>query len=271
VERPLPLFNRLTEHLGLWLLRFGAAFRQLGAFTLIVVGVVATKAFLASRVVFPLVRQQITRAGVSLLPIVGFIGGAVGFVIIGQTLSLLAQVDQTELAGQLLVMVVVREVAPLVAALVVLARVGTATVVELGMTRALGEVEALEALGIDPIHYLVMPRVVGLTTAVFGLTVYLILFTLGAGWLFTVLADLPYPLGTYLSQIADALQWHDFISLAAKTISFGGVASLIACYHGLAQPLRLEDVAEATTRTVAHSVVAFGLLDAGFLVLTLLL
>jgi phospholipid/cholesterol/gamma-HCH transport system permease protein len=271
VASQLNPFSRTTEVLGLWLLRFIDTLRRLGAFALITLGVVTTKFFVAHRVVFPIVQHQIARAGVRLLPIIMFIGGAMGFVIVGQTLSLLTQVGQADLAGQLMVTVIFREVAPLVAALVVLARVGTATVVELGTARALGEVESLEALGIDPIHYLVMPRVIGLTTAVFGLTVYLFLFTIAAGWVFAQLTGLPYPLEQYLGQIASALQWHDFVLLAAKTVAFGSFGSLIACYHGLAHPLQIEDVAQATTRTVAQSVVAFGLLDGLFLLLSLLL
>ena len=136
--------------------------------------------------------------------------------------------------------VIVREWRPS-AALVVLARVGTPTVVELGTARAQGEVEALEALGIDPIHYLVPPRVVGITVAVFALSVFLLVFAVFSGWLVSVVANLPPPAG-YLAQIVRALRWQDFPLLAAKSLTFGGVGALIACYQGLARPLRLEEV-----------------------------
>jgi phospholipid/cholesterol/gamma-HCH transport system permease protein len=171
----------------------------------------------------------------------------------------------------LLVMVVVREVAPFVAALVVLARVGTATVVELGTARAMGEVETLEALGIDPIHFLVVPRVIGLTCSVMALTVYLTLITLFSGWVFALLANLPYPLAVYFGYIAGALEWYDFVLIGAKTASFGAVSAMVVCYHGLAQRVRIEDVSAATTRTVAQCVVAFGLLDGAFLIPSLML
>ena len=261
----------MTGLVGFSLLRFVDNVRRIGAFSLITFGVAVTKAFVAHRVMLPAAQQQLARSGVRLLPIIAFIGGAVGFVIVGQTLSLLARVGQVDLTGQMLVMVIVREVAPFVAALVVLARVGTATVVELGTARAMGEVETLEVLGIDPIHFLVVPRVIGLTCSVVALTVYLTLITLASGWVFAVLADLPYPLAVYLGQIAGALQWHDFVLVGAKATAFGAVSALTVCYHGLARPIRLEDVSIATTRTVAHCVVAFGLIDGVFLILTLLL
>lgn len=267
----MAVFEWATGMVGFTLLRFVDNIRRIGAFSLITIGVALTKLGLSHRVMLPAAQQQLARAGVRLLPIIAFIGGAVGFVIVGQTLSLLAKVGQVELTGQLLVMVIVREVAPFVAALVVLARVGTATVVELGTARALGEVETLEALGIDPIHFLVVPRVIGLTCSVMALTIYLTIVTLAAGWVFAVLADLPYPLAQYLGSIAGALQWHDFVLVGAKTAAFGAVSAMTVCYHGLAQPVRLEEVSIATTRTVAHCVVAFGLIDGAFLILTLLL
>ena len=267
---PVRWFEELTDLLGGRLLAFFDTARQLGAFTLITLGVTVTKLGCAPHVVRPLIRQQIVRAGIQLLPIIAFIGIALGLVIIGQTLRLLSQVGQPDLIGSLVVTVMVRELAPLTAALVVLARVGTPTVVELGTSRALGEVEALEALGIDPIHYLVVPRVVGITVAVFALTVYLLLFALFSGWIFAVTANLSLPLANYLGQIANALRWEDFPLLSAKTLAFGGIGALIACYQGLARPLQLEEVPGAATRTVAHSVVAFLLLDGLFLVLQLL-
>ncbi len=271
MRRGLAVLEWTTGMIGLGLLRFFATVQHIGAFSLITLGVAVTKLFVAQRVIFPAVQQQLARAGVRLLPIIGFIGAAVGFVIVGQTLSLLAQVGQVGLTGDLLVMVVVREVAPFVAALVVLARVGTATVVELGTARALGEVETLEALGIDPIHFLVVPRVIGLTCSVMALTVYLTLITLFSGWVFAVLANLPYPLAIYFGYIAGALEWYDFVLIGAKTASFGAVSAMVVCYHGLAQPVRIEDVSAATTRTVAQCVVAFGLLDGAFLIPSLML
>lgn len=244
--------------------------RQIVAFTLITLGVTVTQYRTAPQVIRPLIRQQIVRSGIRLLPIIAFIGVALGLLIIGQTLRLLHQVGQMDLVGSLVVTVIVRELAPLSAALVVLARVGTPTVVELGTARAQGEVEALEALGIDPIHYLVLPRVVGITVAVFALSVFLLVFAVFSGWLVSVVANLPLPLPEYLAQIVRALRWQDFPLLAAKSLTFGGVGALIACYQGLARPLRLEEVPGAATRTVAQSLVAFLVLDAVFLVVQLL-
>jgi phospholipid/cholesterol/gamma-HCH transport system permease protein len=202
---------------------------------------------------------------------VTFIGLALGLVIIGQTVSILTRVGAQSYAGTAMVTVVVRELGPILAALLVLARVGTATVIELGTSRALGEVEALEALGIDPVHYLVMPRVFGLALSIFSLTIYLILTALISGYLFAFLQDVPLQVGSYFGQLANALRWEDFVLLALKTTLFGAIIAIITCYQGLAQPLRIEEVAGATTRAVGQSVVACVMLDALFIILYLVM
>ncbi len=247
-----------------------AAVRGLTAFTLITFGTLYTKVGRSQQVIRPLVHDQVYRAGVKLLPIVCFLGLALGMVLVGQIVSMLQQVGAEKFIGQLLVTVVIRELAPLVAGLVVLARVGTASVIELGTARALGEIEALEALGIDPIHYLVVPRVIGFTVAVSGLTVYFLLLALASGYAFAFVRGLPLSLQEYFDHIAAALTLADFPLLAIKTALFGAMTGLVICYQGLAQPLRLEDIGGATTRTVAMCVVGCLCLDALFVPIYLL-
>jgi len=154
--------------------------------------------------------------------------------------------------------------------MLVLARVGTAHVIELGTARALGEVEALEALGIDPVHYLIVPRVIGMAAGVFGLTVYLIIGALGSGYLFAFLQDVPLTPGDYFRELANALSWLDFALLALKATAFGFFIAAVTCYHGLAQPLRLEEVSRVAVRAVTQGVVACVLIDMLFIVLYLL-
>jgi len=164
----------------------------------------------------------------------------------------------------------VRELGPLLAAVLVLARVGTANVIELGTARALGEVEALEVLGIDPVHYLIVPRVIGLAVGTFSLTVYLIIGVLVSGYLWAFLQDVPVAPGDYFQQLAGSLRGLDFVLLALKTMAFGFTIAIVTCYHGLAQPLRLEEVSRATVRAVAQSIIIFVALDALFMLVYLL-
>ena len=265
-----PLARTYTNWIGRKLLRLIGTVHGLGAFALIAFGVTLTKFNRSSRVMHPLIREEIHRAGVRLMPMVAFLACALGLVVIGQTVALLSRVGATNYVGVVMVTVVVRELGPLLTALVVLARVGTVIVIELGTARAQGEVEALEALGIDPIHYLVMPRVIGLAVSISALTVYLILITLVSGYVFAFLQDLPLRPGDYFSQLAAALRWQDFVLLALKTVAFGMVIAIATCYQGLAHQLRIEDVAQATTSAVVNSVIFCVLLDGLFIVVYLL-
>ena len=255
-----------TEAAGKRILRFCGVLRELVAFAVITLAVTLTKFNRSKRVIRPLIFEGIRQAGISLLPMVSFIAIALGLLIIGQTVAQLARFGAQGYIGTVMVTVVVRELGPLLTAILVLARSGTSNVVELGMARALGEVEALESLGIDPVHYLVVPRVIGLSAAVFCLTTYLILMATACGYLFAFLQDVPLTPAAYFSQIGDALRWQDFVLLALKTLTFGAIIAVVSCYHGLAHPLRVDDVSGVTARAVVESVAGCVLVDAVFLV-----
>ena len=265
----LPLPRSLASYLGRGLFRFLLTMQGLGAFALITLGVMITRFGAARQVIRPRVFQEAARAGLRLLPMFLFISAALGLVVIGQTVSWLTRVGAINFLGTVMVIVVVRELGPLVTALLVLARIGTANVIELGTARAMGEVEALEALGIDPVHYLVVPRVIGMALGVFALTVYLILGALLSGYLWAFLQDVPLRPGDYFRQLASALSGLDFALLAVKTLAFGFIIALVTCYHGLAQPLRLEEVSRATVAAVAQSIIACVLMDALFILVYL--
>jgi phospholipid/cholesterol/gamma-HCH transport system permease protein len=258
-----------TDQLGHKLFLAILTVQGLGAFALITLGVILKKYGKAPDIVHPRIRQEISRAGVSLMAMFIFVALALGFVVVGQTVSALAKFGQINYLGETMVIVIVRELGPLLTAMLVLARVGTAHVIELGTARALGEVEALEALGVDPMHYLILPRVIGMALGTFALTVYLILGALASGWVFAFLQDVPLTPGDYLKQIAGALNWLDFALLALKTLAFGFFIAIVTCYHGLAQPLRLEDVSRVAVRAVTQGVIACVLIDALFIVLYL--
>jgi len=264
-----PLPRAYTNFIGRKILRLLLTVQGLGAFALITLGVLLTKFRTAPRVIRPLIFHEISRAGLRLLPMFLFLAAALGFLVIGQSVAVLARLGAINYLGTIMVVVVVRELGPLLAALLVLARIGTANVVELGTARALGEVEALEALAIDPVHYLVVPRVIGMAVGIFSLTVYLILGALVSGYIWAFLQDVPLQPGDYFRELAHALTSLDFALLALKTCLFGFIIAIVTCYHGLAQPLRLEEVSYATVRAVAQSVIACVALDTVFIVIYL--
>src|SRR5688572_21253185 len=142
-------FHRsFVDYFGRRLLNFLRTIQGLSAFGLITLGAMVTKFGTAHRIIKPLISLHLRKAGLDLLPMVIFLAMSLGLVIIGQTVSLLSRVGANAYLGTVMVTVVVRELGPLITALLVLSRTGTANVIELGTARATGEVEALESLGI---------------------------------------------------------------------------------------------------------------------------
>jgi phospholipid/cholesterol/gamma-HCH transport system permease protein len=261
-----PLPRTYTDYLGRKLFLFLITVQGLGAFALITLAVILRKFRVAPNVIRPMIRKEISRSGVKLLPMFLFVAIVVGFLAIGQTISVAARFGAFNYIGTIMVTVIVRELGPLLAAGLVLARVGTANVIELGTARALGEVEALEAVGIDPVHYLIAPRVIGMTLGVFSLSVYLIIAALGSGYLFAFLQNIPLTPGGYFTELANSLTWPDFLLLALKSILFGFFIGVVTCYHGLAQPLRLEEVSRVAIRAITQGIIVCVLIDAIFIV-----
>jgi phospholipid/cholesterol/gamma-HCH transport system permease protein len=257
--------RNLADSLGRRVFRFLVTVQGIGAFALITLGVTLTKFRAARAVTFPSILHELNRSGLRLLPMFLFMAAALGLAVISQVISRLTQVGATDYLGSIMVLVVVRELGPIFTAMLVMSRSGTANVIELGTARALGEVEALESMGIDPVHYMVMPRVIGMTLGVFALTSYFIISSLVFGYLWAFLQAVPLRPYDYFEQLAGSLTWLDFVILAVKSSLFGLVIAIITCYHGLAQPLQLGDVSGATIRAVAQSIIACVMIDAVFI------
>jgi phospholipid/cholesterol/gamma-HCH transport system permease protein len=263
--RPIP--RSYVNFVGWKLLRLGELVIGLFFFSLITAGVLFRKWRIADQVIRPLIRDQVFLCGLRLLPLISLVAFALGFVVIAQTMAFLSQYGVTNYVGTVMVTVVIRELGPLVTAWLVLARVGTATAIDLGYKRAHGEIDALVSLGIDPVHYLVIPRVLGLSISIFCLTVYLIAIALASGYLISFLQDVPLSKAEYINQLVMALRWEDFPLLALKTVCFGVLIALIICYEGLAKPLQVEDISISTTRALLFGIELCVVLDILFIVL----
>ncbi len=260
-----------TRWVGGRILGFLGSLRGILAFGLIALGVLLVKRRQASNVIYPVIWQQLVRSGVAMLPVLLFLAAVLGMVVIGQTLLLTSKLGAQQWIGTIMGSVVVRELGPLLAAVVVLTRAGTANVIELGTARASGEVEALEVLGIDPVHYLVIPRLVGISISVFCLTVYVIVTALGSGYLWAFVRDVPILPLDYFNQLASALHPLDFLVLGVKSFGLGIIIALVTCYHGLAHPLAVEEISRATIRAITQGVVLCVMADAFFLLVFMVL
>ncbi|RII31265.1 MAG: hypothetical protein CXR30_00155 [Geobacter sp.] len=190
--------------------------------------------------------------------IIVIIAVILGTVIIAQVVSLVG--DNGSLTGKILVWVVLRELAPLLTAVIVIARSGTAIAAELGTMKINGEIEALELLGIPTERYLIMPRVMGVTTSVVILTLYFVLTAFIASFLVASVGwHIPYD--QFIQGILSSLGIKEILVLLTKSLFFGMFVSATCCCYGLGVGRSATEVPQAATRAVMTSLITVFLLD----------
>lgn len=181
---------------------------------------------------FHVTMQQVYFTGLEAVPFLSLLALLLGSTVLVQSLPQLQGVGAHGLIGKILVISIVRELGPIVAAMIVITRSGTAMAAEMATNRITGQVEALEAMGIDIFHYLVVPRVLGSVVALFCLVIYFDVIALIGGFLVASLR-LTMPLGLYVEYILDSLAPLDLYITLCKGLLFGLVITLFSCYHGL--------------------------------------
>jgi phospholipid/cholesterol/gamma-HCH transport system permease protein len=209
-------------------------------------------------------RRQILFTGIQAVPFIAFIALLTAASLVVQTQVRFAGLGTSDLFGQLLVIVVIREVGPLIVALVVIARSGTAIATEIGNMQINRELRGLEQAAIDPFSYLVVPRLGGCCIATICLTLLYIAFSLAGGLLLTHafgISGAP-DAGQFIAIIAHNLTPNDLLIVVAKTIVPGLLIAAIACREGLATGTSITAVPRATTRGVVRAIAAVFCWDA---------
>jgi len=201
--------------------------------------------------------RQILFTGYEATPFIALVAFLVGISIVVQAQVWLTAVGQKGLIGPILVMVVIRELGPLLTNFVVIGRSGTAMATEMANMKLSGEVHALDALGLDPLLYLVMPRVIGAAVSVFCLTVIFVLVSFVSGFLSSMLfGGNAGGLGVFVDSISGAIRPRDVFNLLAKSFVPGLLTGTICCIQGLAVESAITEVPQAATRAVVYSTAA---------------
>ena len=179
-------------------------------------------------------RRHCHEIGIDALPSVIVIGGLVGLGLVLQALYWLGLFGQSDITGRLLVLVLVRELAPLIVGLILIGRSVSMSLMELTALRSQMMVRAMDAMGVDPFHMLVMPRVIAMSLCCFALTVFFISAALLIGYAganasgYTSLS-----LTHFMSEVLDSMSVNEFILVVTKSLLIGYIAGLIACSMGL--------------------------------------
>lgn len=177
--------------------------------------------------------RQIYDNGCMALPIIFALGLVTGSAAILQAVNQFNMVGGQEIIGQFLVLTIAREIAPLLTALVVIARSATAVTTKLGNMRANGEIEALKVMGVHPYSYVVYPRLVGGIVSVGGLSAFFLLFAFMGGYVLTSVYHEMDP-RFYYSLIMQALgEPEGWLLFFVKVVGNAIMIFSIACLYGL--------------------------------------
>jgi len=207
------------------------------------------------RAVLQVIAQQIYFTGFQALPLITVLSLATGSLVIMQSTSQLSLLGGQRMMGSLLVALVFRELAPLMTALVVVARSGTAVASELGNMKVHREIEALELMGIHPLSYVVFPRLFGGVVSLMCLGIYFALIAFLGGFL---VAQCFHPMSfTYFVDLISAsLMPKDVFYFFLKILSAGVWVFSICCYYGLSVGRGSHEVPQVTTKAVVQSLLA---------------
>lgn len=206
---------------------------------------------------------QMDRVGVQSIPIVSLVLFCIGAILALQMAPILRDYGMVAKVADVIAIAIFRELGPLMAAIVLTGFAGASIAAEMGSTVVSEEIEAMQAHAIDPIRFLVVPRV--LATAIMLVCVSVVGDLLGVlGGMVVGQSFLGIGHEQYLAHTLDALKLRDFITGLGKAAVFGVIISSLACYLGLGVTGGAQGVGRATTRTVVLTIVSLIAIDLVF-------
>ena len=206
----------------------------------------------------------VEKAGTNALPIVALISFLMGMIMAFQSAMPMRQFGVDIFVVNLVALAITRELGPLMTAVVLAGRSGSAFAAEIGTMKVNEEVAALSTMGLDPVRFLAVPRVLAGIVVTPVLTVYSMVFGIAGG--FFVMMMLGFPLATLTNQLAGSLTSQDVLAGLIKSFFFGAVVAGVGCMRGLQTGAGASAVGDATTRSVVTSIFFIVVIDAIFAV-----
>jgi len=205
------------------------------------------------------------KAGVNALPIVCLIGFLMGLILAFQSVVPMSKFGAEIFVADLIGLSMIRELGPLMTAIVLAGRTGSAFAAELGAMKVNEEIDALTTMGLDPMNFLVTIRVMAALIVTPILTIYADVVSVVGGAI--PLVSMGYPVITYYNGVINAVDYIDFISGLFKSIFFGLLVASAGCQCGLQTKTGAGAVGESTTRAVVNSIILIVICDGIFSVM----
>ncbi len=204
-------------------------------------------------------------AGVNALPIISLLGFLLGLIMAFQSAIPMRQFGADIYVANLIGLSMLRELGPLLTAIILAGRSGSAFAAEIGTMKVSEELDALTTMGLEPVRFLVVPRVIAAVAMTPLLSVFAGLLGLIGGAV--VMRSLGFPLVTYIIQIKSAVTIGDMMGGLGKSFVFGIVVAAIGCQRGLQTKSGAGAVGESTTRAVVSGLVLITIVDGIFAVI----
>ena len=246
----------LIQDFGFLVLRFVDDLGKLAIFTSEIV-LAALKPPLRARIFV----REVFKLGVLSLIIICVSGMAVGMVLGLQGYNTLVRFGAEQSLGAVVGLSLIRELGPVLTALLATGRAGSATAAEIGTMVATEQLDGLRMMSIDPIHLVVTPKAAAMVLVMPLLSALFIVFGLFGGYAVGV-GLMGLDGGTYMSSLQSAVDFHDdVLGSLLKTLIFGVLVGLIATYRGYTSAPTSEGVSAATTSTVVVASVSILIFD----------
>lgn len=207
-----------------------------------------------------LLLMQLLQIGVNSCLVIGLIGIFTGAVLAVQGEYTLSKFGATAYTGSAVALSLIRELGPVLTALMVIGRAGSAITAEIGIMRITEQIDALKSMAVDPMKYLMAPRLLAGIIAVPFLTAIFIVIGIFGGYVVGV-GLLGLSSGTFMSQMIDAVGDVDVYSGFIKSLVFGFIFGWVSCYKGYTCGFGAVGVNKATTQSVVTASVAVLIVD----------
>ena len=209
------------------------------------------------------IADQCRAIGSSAVPIVGFLSLIIGVIVVLQAVLQLQRFGADVFVVDLLALSVSREMGPLITAIVVAGRSGSAIAAQIATMKVTEELDALTVMALDPIRYVMVPMLIGMVISIPLLTALSIMVGIVGGMLVSALT-VGLAIETFMTRLADVIGFIDLFIGIGKSFFFGAAIVFTACHCGMRSHGGSEGVGRATTQSVVASIFAVIALDAVF-------
>jgi phospholipid/cholesterol/gamma-HCH transport system permease protein len=207
--------------------------------------------------------HQAMAVGVEALPIVSLISFFIGMILALQGAYELRKFGALHLVASAVAISMTRELGPLMTAVVVIGRSGSSFAAEIGTMKVNEEIDALETMALEPVHFLVAPKFLAMLLMMPCLTTWADFMGVLGGGLFGV-TSAGFTWGGYLRATIDALILRDIVTGLIKSVMFGLVITSVGCQEGFSTGLGSEQVGRSTTSAVVKSIFLVVVVDLVF-------